>query len=812
MILSLVLILALITGVALLIIISPRLMAARQDPLPTSSSGEPAVLPTISMQPYSSPTQTYTPRPTQSPTITPSPSITPTPGDTPTPPGPPTLTPARPLPISDAYILATWSPEEAEHMRLLMEDYPNTLPNQAPDKQNEAYFSAYRYAVVALQENLLNFPDADQAVDWQWQLAYNLARTGAEQAGQQYADLIAAALTRGETELSELYIWFEDHEPRMSLHLAESEAPEGYLSSHLVEVRGPGSAFLWLLEKPGAYEAYPLVTHFDFVNQPQAGWILADLNQSAQDAKNLAVYFLNSAGDYLLSPPQVFNLGQVPAQEMPFYPQGDLFDVGMEFPNKWAVVQSTGSRQDLAFQGRVYPSCPLDITLLYRWNGTFFEFLNDTYTLAGKPQDLASCEILVDHAANFWGPKAAVSIMEPLLPDWPPALDHEGQPYPHDAHDEWRYRLGVYYALLGESETAIGWMREIIYSPSLPLSSWIEPSQDFLEIYHTGEDLYRACVSVDFCDANLAVTKLAAGLGNSDEMLSDLWDLGLDTHASGYFDFELDDQSERWFTVRHRPLEALQFWILGQYKEGVEAMFTGEVNSSPAQLYVLDPAYVQEEALQWSPAIFLDNYLAFSMQRIPVSLQPYLLNIPLRQEYPDKFQEEVDAAERDLFSGSPPGEIFTRLVELQENMGLVCQNDWSCDHYFYLRGLSADLDGNKQAAIDGYHRVWLDYSKSPYTTMARLKLAGSPVYVSPTPSASLTATGTLTLAPTLTPSPTVTLTPTISGTPPTSTPTITGTRPTSTSTATATPTATPSPTNTVGVYPPPSVTSPYIPP
>jgi hypothetical protein len=89
-------------------------------------------------------------------------------------------------------------------------------------------------------------------------------------------------------------------------------------------------------------------------------------------------------------------------------------------------------------------------------------------------------------------------------------------------------------------------MKENIYSPSLPLSSWIEPSQDFLGIYKTNEDLYLACVSVDFCDANLAVESLASGLQASPDILSDLWNLGVKTHASGYFDFELDDQTERW--------------------------------------------------------------------------------------------------------------------------------------------------------------------------------------------------------------------------------------------------------------------------
>jgi len=759
MFLSLVLILGLIIGLTLLILLSPRLMTAGLEKTSSSATVEPSAVPTSSQQPFPTPTQSYTPRPTQSPTITPTPSVTTTPFDTPTATGPPTLTPARPLAQSASYVLATWSPEEADHMILLMEDYPNTQSGVTKENDPAAYYDGFKYSVIALQESLIHFPEADQSTGWRWQLAYNLARMGDAGAGNLYAELISAALTQGEVELSELYIWFQEREPRLSLFMAATQPPQGFLSSHLVEIHGPGSAFIWLVETPGAYQAYSLISHFDFINQPQAGWILAELNQTVQDGDELAVYFSNNKGDYLLAAPQVFNLDKIPAVEMPFYPAGKLFDIGMEFSNRWAVVQSTGDRNDLAFQGQVFPTCPLKISLLYRWNGTFFELLTERYEVAEKPENLASCEILAEHAAKFWGPKAAISVMEPLLPSWPPVLDLNGQPYPLDAYDEWRYRLGVYYALLGETDKSIGWMKENIYSPSLPLSSWIEPSQDFLEIYQTNEDLYPACVSVDFCDANLAVKKLASSLQTSPELLSDLWDLGVNTHASGYFDFELDGQTERWFTVRHRPLESLQFWILGQFTQGVEALFTGEVDASPPQMYILDQAYVSEESVQWSPVTFLDNYLAFSMQRIPGSLQPYLLNISLRQEYPDKFQEQVDDAEADLFAGVTPGEIFTRLVELQEYPGLLCQNDWSCDHYFYLRGLTAELDGNKQAAIEAYHRVWLDYSKSPFTTMARLKLAGSPVFISPTPTISVTPTGIISPSPTISPIITETTTP-----------------------------------------------------
>ncbi len=80
--------------------------------------------------------------------------------------------------------------------------------------------------------------------------------------------------------------------------------------------------------------------------------------------------------------------------------------------------------------------------------------------------------------------------MEPLLPGWPPAADEEGKPYPPDAKDEWRFRLGVYSALSGNFDRATEYLRGIIEDPVNPGSSWIQPAQKFLDVYqNSGQSL-----------------------------------------------------------------------------------------------------------------------------------------------------------------------------------------------------------------------------------------------------------------------------------------------------------------------------------
>ncbi len=199
---QLVLLTIVIIGLVLLVFAYPKLRlpfrARALVTVPTlRSTATASLIPTITLTPTPTRTLRYTLTPTLTLTIGPSP----TPTQTPTPPGPPTITPARPLPNDKAYSLKTWTPEDADTAIRLMEDFPNSLTQTARGNDNSGYFSAFSYAVVALKEALLRFPEAPQAEDWMWRLAYNQARTGDAQAGEIFSELLTQAMNRGETNL-----------------------------------------------------------------------------------------------------------------------------------------------------------------------------------------------------------------------------------------------------------------------------------------------------------------------------------------------------------------------------------------------------------------------------------------------------------------------------------------------------------------------------------------------------------------------------------------------------------------------------------
>jgi hypothetical protein len=108
------------------------------------------------------------------------------------------------------------------------------------------------------------------------------------------------------------------------------------------------------------------------------------------------------------------------------------------------------------------------------------------------------------------------------------------------------------------------------------------------------------------------------------------------------------------------------------------------------------------------------------------------------------------------------------LLNLQISPGLLCRGTWTCDEYLYMLGLASEIAENQAVAVDAYLSLWQDYSKSPFTTMARLKLAGAVIAPPSTPTPTLTPLIAITTTPQGT-MPTATQTPPIRTITPTAT-------------------------------------------
>jgi len=226
-----------------------------------------------------------------------------------------------------------------------------------------------------------------------------------------------------------------------------------------------------------------------------------------------------------------------------------------------------------------------------------------------------------------------------------------------------------------------------------------------------------------------------------------LTEQGAVLRARGFFDFDKDGQAERWVSLRHRPLEKLELWILAPEKEGIKGLFGGNLETDAPQLSYLDDTSVP-------PVVLLGGGEPFMLLRDPDTAEPYLYYPDLPQFYPNRFQLAVEDLGLRLLSGEKPETILDGLLALPSGSSLPCRISWTCDMYYYYLGLAYELAGDKIEATAMYKLLWDNYSKSPFTTLARLKL--EPSLATPTPA----PTETPTVTPTPPPAPTIAQTPT----------------------------------------------------
>jgi len=759
---NLIVIILVIICLILLILAYPIFMKPTSTGIPEDNNG--LKTDTIISEIHSemqNPTITSTRRPTFTPSITPTSTWTQVVGPTSPPIGPSTITPALPSKDLSVYSMRDWSAADANYMIKMMQGYPATLLPKGVSGTDPAFYQAFEYAVVAEKEAILRFPESEYRQEWDFSLAFDLAQTGSSDTGEQYANILSRNLNNGSVQFKELKNWFESIEPRMTLSIIPTETNGKYINSYLIEIKGNGAAYIWIVQTSTGYKADALVSHFDFVNRIDAHWILSDLVGDFL-GEELVVYYTNPSDNYELDAPYIFGFYEGIPVELGFQPEQQLFEIGVEYSNYWRILVNEQGENELIFETHVFPSCRVRIRQAFEWNGTHFVEKWTHFDVEPDTDNLNYCEFNVEHAINYWGPDAAIQIMEPILPYWPPEKDLEGNAYPLDAKDEWVYRLGIYYALIGNYDKSIGYLSEVVQNPNDSLSRWIEPAEDFLLKYKKPEDVYTACIDAQLCDPDYALETLIRSLSVQEfnDVMQVLWDNQVNILSSGYFDFDKDGTKERWIVVRHRPLEAMRFWILAADKKGGKGLNVGEVMNIPPAIDYLDRAFIEESDVSSEPIIFIDSKIAFQMKRIDIGLEAYIIYIPLRKEYPDKFALGLAVAENTLFDGEIE-EANKQLLGLQEFPGLLCENTWSCDRYYYLLGLSEELLEDENQALSTYVELWRNYSKSQFTMMGRLKIEGGilpTATLTNTPTLNTTATSGITLTPI--PSTTISSTPT----------------------------------------------------
>jgi hypothetical protein len=322
----------------------------------------------------------------------------------------------------------------------------------------------------------------------------------------------------------------------------------------------------------------------------------------------------------------------------------------------------------------------------------------------------------------------------------------------------------------------------------------VKPAQEFLSGLKTPVGLYKVCVKSSFCDPRLALQNWVGSL-TPDEAQNTLYHLGyngVDFRFTDRFDFEGDGVPERWFTLRHTPTSRLEFWIIIETPEGAQAIFVDTVDRN-------QPTLTRYTNYEGQSFVWLGSQQAFRLDRFPNTDEVAIILLPPSYFYADLTNQIAENSLQSLLSGFYPADIRDELLDHYNDYTFICTHVEDCARYQYAIGLACQFTDNQDCAIEAYLTLWRDHFESPYTTIARLKLAYKPGYGPPatptyTPTITLTFTPSSTPTWTLTPSRTISPTPTI----------------TYTEDPNMTYTPTPTPTNTTDPYPAPSsTTDPY---
>ncbi len=747
--------------------------ALNQTPAPTATSLSQGFTYTSlpSLTPSSTGTITLTPRPTWTMRPSSTPSLTPTPTATTTSTLYPTLTPATPAKVNVSYELKPWDLGEQARMIGLMQSNVALNPSD----------NAYRSLAFAEGEGTIRFPDSFEAAQWQWDRAYNLVRINDPSGIALYSVLIQSAISSGQVRAIDLPGWFMQNEPRLTLEVSPLPPQPGELGRELVEISGPGSAFLWLVELPSGSNIYPLLSDIDFDQPHENAFIYGDL--TGDTAPELVIYRQATPGSTQMTAPLIFDLTSSPPSMLAIQDQAPV-DFGLEPRTQAQLLSNAQGATTLRLLYALSPACPTNVSQDYLWDGTRFTVLPLQYQLVPITGLTAFCQVVFDQASSTWGPRPAITVANAILDVWPPATDTQGKPYPPDAFDQLRYQLGIEYSLAGQTDDSTRLMAEIIDTPVVPDSRWVSPAQDFLQIYKAPGDVFRVCQQAQYCnlrDAFQAIVSLAAS-DDFGQVILYLQTHGVSIQSSGLMDFDQNGQSERWLIIQPKPGSKLEFWILYHAQAQVQAVFVQLFEAGEILPFFHEPAGT-------FPIFQFELHSGYIFKYLPDSNIAYVQPVDVEYARPTLIRDGYQQAMNDLMAGKAPQAILKTLTGLLTSPRFAgdCIAFNICDQFHYTLALVDDLAGNGNDAIDQYLWVWRNYGKSPLAIMARLKLNYFPLPTytrTPIPTSTTAPTRTITPTPTITNTPTPTMTFTPSSTP---TPTFTFT-PTATEAATSTPT------------------------
>jgi len=667
---------------------------------------------------------------TSSSTVLAKSSPTPKPNNTRTP--VPTFTPATPcLTPNESCTLQEWTPTQADFLVDQIAGYLSSIennPEYAGVYGYSNYLEQYKYLAFIESEALLRFPDAQQAESWKWDLCYNLALSYQYAESTEapelpcYSKLIASGLNTGKTDITHISDWFRANESRVSFKINSTDPPPGFTSSHLILL--DNNAVLLLLEKNGVFQAAGLMSSMFFFRESQLNYQLIDL--TGDNFPELVLDFDRAYCCGSASVQFIYNLSLGSPVQLSFLNLGGISSsVGSEYDSSITSLKDDG-KAGLLFKSNygnpLDEPCNLKKYDKYFWNGSQFELV-DTWFGIDPPDEYDEkelCQFAINLATN---PTELLVIVQSI---------QQNHPSETSAYREIIYfYLGEYYAQIGDWEKANEYFSLVVAEPGDNTSEWKKSAQQFLDNNKSGYSFYLLCSKISQCNIQNALRQFIETTKPESFplIIEKLNEIGVPIKNTGIYDFDGDGIFEQWLVVQHPGNQEKEFWILVRGNTKIYALsIAGITENKPEIINFINRGKNTFELSQNGRTIY-------SLEKLGISGQPYILvaeqpsNTGDSNEPPYYSQtiwaQAIEDIASKVLTGSDLAQENKILLSLENSKVYGCEN-YACDELYYLLGLTNELLGEKQAAVDAYLQLWKNYPDSPYSIMVRSKLIALP--------------------------------------------------------------------------------------
>ncbi len=254
---------------------------------------------------------------------------------------------------------------------------------------------------------------------------------------------------------------------------------------------------------------------------------------------------------------------------------------------------------------------------------------------------------------------------------------------------------------------------------------WRDAARVLLADLQQDQPFLASCSRILLCDWPAALTQWigAQPTLRADQLALNLRAAGVDLRASGLLSLTPGGTPTLWWVLRNPHTGQREFWLLAQ----VGGHFSARVVAAVAQ----DQPRVTLHYTGGGPDVYaVDDGRRSTLFQVRIDAASGLLvpgygSVDRTDPEPDLVRDaQLETWRAALFAGQEPGVIREGLRDLRAE--LDCPEQLICATVDYWIGLTSELLGDEQSAVEAYGRVWDEAPEDLRVVWIRLKLDTTP--------------------------------------------------------------------------------------